>query len=132
MATATDRGLLFWAPRLLTMVFIAFLSLFSLDVFGEGAGFWETALALTMHLVPVFILVAVLVLAWRREWIGAVLFGTAALGYVLGPLQPPPVRHFSFAARLTADLAIAGPAFLIAALFLAGWVRRRRGAESAV
>ena len=43
---------LFWTPRILCIVFALFLSLFSLDVFGEGYGFWETLLALLIHLVP--------------------------------------------------------------------------------
>ena len=36
---------LFWAPRILCILFAVFVSLFALDVFGEGYGFWETILA---------------------------------------------------------------------------------------
>jgi len=46
MATTADRTV-YWLPRLLSIAFILFLSLFSLDVFGEGYGFWNTLLALT-------------------------------------------------------------------------------------
>lgn len=61
--------LLFWTPRALSIAFVVFLSLFALDVFADGLGFWRTALALTMHLIPSFVLIAVLILAWRWEWI---------------------------------------------------------------
>jgi hypothetical protein len=111
---------LFWAPRALSIAFIAFLSLFALDVFGEGYGFWKTLLALTMHLIPTFVLIAVLVLAWRWEWIGAMLYAAAGMLYVIWGL-PRPIPP---AMKLVSILAIAGPAFVIAALFLANWMKR--------
>ena len=44
-----------------------FLSLFALDVFGKGYGFWKTVPALAIHLVPVYIVVAVLAIAWLED-----------------------------------------------------------------
>jgi spore maturation protein SpmB len=120
MPTASDR-ILFWLPRALSIAFIAFLSLFSFDVFDGQHGFWETLLALTIHLIPVFVLIIVLVLAWRWEWIGALLFAAAGAAYVLmliGRPNPPLPMKMVWA------LTIAGPAFVVAALFLAGWLRR--------
>jgi hypothetical protein len=118
--TQFSRRALFWAPRALSIAFIAFLGLFALDVFGEGYGFWKTLLALTMHLIPNFVLIAVLVLAWRWEWIGAALYAAAGTLYVimvvLRPLPP--------AIKLSWILTIAGPAFVVAALFLVNWLKR--------
>ena len=113
---------LFWTPRALSILFILFLSLFALDVFGEHLGFWRTALAFATHLIPSFVLIAVLALAWRWEWIGAALYAAAGLLYVksvvfrVHPLPP--------AVRLNWILVIAGPAFVIAGLFLANWLKR--------
>ena len=117
-----SKRALFWTPRALSIAFIAFLSLFALDVFDEHLGFWQTALALTVHLIPMFALIAVLVLAWRWEWIGAALFAAAGLLYVTWLVfmsRPVPP-----AMRLIWILFIAGPAFVIAGLFLANWLRR--------
>jgi hypothetical protein len=113
--------LLFWAPRLLSIAFIAFLSLFSLDVFDGRLGFWRTMLALTMHLIPVFVLTAALIAAWKWEWIGAVLYAAAGLHYVVWVVAmsrpvPPEIRRSWI-------LAIAGPAFVIAGLFLVNWLK---------
>ena len=58
-----SKRCLFWAPRALSIVFVAFLSLFAMDVFSEHLGLWRTALALTMHLIPSFVLIAALILA---------------------------------------------------------------------
>lgn len=120
--TQLSKRALFWTPRALSIVFIAFLSLFALDVFGEHLGLWRTVLALTMHLIPSFVLVAALVLAWRWEWIGAALYAGAGLlyvGWVVSLSRPVPP-----AVRLIWVLTIAGPAFVIAGLFLANWLKR--------
>ena len=120
--TQLSKRALFWTPRALSIVFIAFLSLFALDVFGEHLGLWRTVLALTMHLVPSLVLIAALVLAWRWEWIGAALYAGAGLlyvGWVVSMSRPVPP-----AMRLIWILTIAGPAFVIAGLFLANWLKR--------
>ena len=120
--TQLSKRALFWTPRALSILFIAFLSLFALDVFGEHLGLWRTVLALTMHLIPSFVLIAVLVLAWRWEWIGAALYGGAGLLYVAWVVSMS--RPVPPAIRLVWILMIAGPAFAIAGLFLANWLKR--------
>ena len=59
------KKLLYWAPRALSIAFILFLSLFALDVFSEGYGFWQTLLALAIHLIPSMVLTVGVLLAWR-------------------------------------------------------------------
>ena len=113
------RSILYWAPRGLCILFIAFLSMFALDVFQEGLGVWQTALALFMHLIPSFVMALILALAWRWEWIGAAAFAGAALVFLFN--MP---RHLSPQGRQSAALIIAGPVFVIAALFLANWMKR--------
>ncbi len=117
-----SKRALFWTPRILSIVFIAFLSLFSLDVFGEHLGFWQTVLAFTMHEIPVFVLIGALLLAWRWEWIGAALYAAAGLLYVSWVVSMS--RPVPAAMRLVWILMIAGPAFVIAGMFLAGWLKR--------
>ena len=93
--------------------------MFALDVFDEHLGFWPTVLALLMHSLPSIVLIAALILAWRREWVGSVLYAGAGLLYVIWAAtvqRPVPVS-----ARLAWMLTIAGPAFVIAILFLLNW-----------
>jgi hypothetical protein len=120
--TQFSKRALFWTPRILSIAFIAFLSLFAMDVFDEHLGFWQTVLALTMHLIPSFVLIAALVLAWRWEWIGAAIYGAAGLLYVAWVVSMS--RPVSPAMRLIWILTIAGPTFIIAGLFLANWLKR--------
>jgi hypothetical protein len=65
--------LLCWFPRILGILFILFISMFALDVFGEYS-FPEILIALFMHLIPSFILIIILVVAWKWERIGGILY----------------------------------------------------------
>jgi hypothetical protein len=111
------KHVLFWSPRVLCILFAMFLSLFALDVFNEGYGFGETICALLIHLVPVYIVVIALIIAWRWEWIGAILFIAFALFYLVlswGRL------HWG------AYLAISGPLVLLGVLFMLNWIYREQ------
>jgi len=109
------KRVLFWSPRILCILFAAFLSLFALDVFGEGRGFWETILGLLIHLVPVYIVVIALVIAWRWEWVGTVLFTALAAFYLILAWG-----RFHWSVYAT----ISGPLVLIGVLFLFNWLYR--------
>ncbi len=67
---AKTGRILFWSPRMLAILYIAFLSLFSLDVLNSDAGFRETAAGLIVHNIPSLILAAAVLIAWRHEWFG--------------------------------------------------------------
>ena len=114
MNTSIKR-VLFWAPRVLGILFAMFLSLFALDVFSAGYGPWETILALLIHVVPVCIVVIVLVIAWRWEWVGAILFIALAFFYLVWGWGR---FHWS------AYLGISGPLVLLGVLFLFNWIYR--------
>jgi hypothetical protein len=109
------KQLLYWTPRILGLLFAAFISLFALDVFDGKHGFWETALALAMHLIPTAILLALLALSWRWEWIGAIVFPALGVFYIVQFWQR---FHWSV------YVVIAGPLFLLGILFLFNWIRR--------
>lgn len=111
----------FWTPRILSIIFIAFLALFSLDVFGTGAGFWETLAGFLIHNIPVFVLIAVLVIAWKREIVGAVVFILAGLLYIFLALR----GAGDWRMALVWSLQISGMALLIGGFFLAGWIKKK-------
>lgn len=111
----STRGVVFWAPRILTILFALFLSLFALDVFGEGKGFLGTLGALFMHLIPTFLVVGLLVIAWRREWVGTIAYALLAFAYVASVWGRFPWVAYA---------AISGPLLLISVLFFLSWRQR--------
>ena len=64
-----------WIPRILAILFIIFISLFAFDT-PFGIGF-------LIHLLPTFILLGCLIVAWVKPKIGGVLFGLAGIGTII-------------------------------------------------
>ena len=115
------KTLLLWTPRVLTVLFALFISLFALDVFEEGAGLWRTVAALSMHLIPTFVVLFFLVLAWQREWVGAITY--VALGFLYLVVAWGRFHWSAYA-------AISGPLFLIGFMFFASWLYRVRSTRN--
>lgn len=111
----------YWAPRIFSILFLLFLAMFSLDVFDNCNSFLECLLGLLMHNIPVFILIILLVIAWKKEIVGAITFFLAGFLYILLLAMNPKFEwhYFSW------SLIIAGPAFVIGWLFLINWNKRK-------
>jgi len=71
------KKLLYWSPRILATLAILFMMMFSLDCFEGETG--DILLCLVMHNIPAFIIIVILVIAWKWELIGGVLFVAAFL-----------------------------------------------------
>ncbi len=98
------KTVIYWLPRILAVLFIAFISMFALDVFSEGYTLNQLLLALFMHLIPSFILTALTIIAWKNERIGGFSFIVAGFALLV-------FTHFE-------ALIIAIPAFVIGGVFL--------------
>jgi len=71
--------IMYWLPRVLTIIFILFMGMFSLDVFEGNDSLGNKMLGFLMHNIPVLIIIVILIIAWRNEIIGGVLLMLAAL-----------------------------------------------------
>ena len=110
---------LYWTPRILSILLILFLALFSLDVFGNGYSFWETIAGLLIHNIPVFILTILLIISWKHELVGAITFILAGLLYIISTLTRVP-----WYLAVSWSMIIAGPAFLIGILFFINYKKK--------
>ena len=110
------RRLLFWLPRILTILFAVFISLFAMDVWSESGSFGQKLAGFLIHLIPTFAILIILVLAWRWEWVGGAAFLLFGIFYmvVTGMRQ-----HW------VAYVSISGPLFLTGILFWVSWFQRR-------
>jgi hypothetical protein len=104
-----SRSALYWTPRILAIAYIAFLAVFALDVFHGDDGFWRTAAAFALHLIPNTIVMLVLLIAWRWEHIGGLLFIALGGFYVVWAWGVFPWPTY---------LVIAAPCALIGVLFI--------------
>jgi len=119
----------YWTPRVLSIIFVCFLALFSLDIFDLKLGFWGTVLGLFMHNIPALILLAVLLISWKREIVGGIVFILAGVFYVSALATNLLRSHFEWY-MLSWIFMISGPAFLIGILFLLNWRKKRNQASA--
>ncbi len=73
--------ILFWLPRILCILAILFISLFALDAFQPNRSIWQQIGAFMMHLIPSFILLFLLLVAWKWEYIGGIIFIIIGVGF---------------------------------------------------
>jgi hypothetical protein len=99
-ANSDMKNFLHWLPRILAVIFIAFISIFALDVVGDTKWY----IALPMHLIPSFILTLLIIIAWKHERVGGILFLAAGL----------------LAAIFFHTFLLFSPVFLIGILFFCG------------
>jgi len=104
-----NKKFIYWLPRILGILFALFISMFALDAFGGGVPFIESVVSFLIHLLPTYIVIAILLIAWKWEWAGGILFILAGIFYI-------------FVANnvlWSAYAVIAGPPILIGTLFIA-------------
>lgn len=73
------QKVIFWTPRILCILAILFISMFALDAFQPDLTIWQQLGNFFMHLIPSFILLAILLVAWKWELIGGGIFIVIAL-----------------------------------------------------
>jgi hypothetical protein len=106
-----DNRLLTWTPRILGIGFALFTSIFALDAFGEGS-LVQNIIAFLMHLIPTFIILAIALVAFRREMVGAVGFLALAVLYIVIFWGRFPIGTY---------VIMAGPLAIAGVLFMASW-----------
>lgn len=114
--SSLTKAFLFWTPRIATIVFALFLSIFAADVFNGQYDFFGTIVALFMHLIPSMLLLLILALSWKWEWIGGMLYITLGIVYIVMS-----IHKF----QLSVMLIIPTPVIIIGILFLVGWFKRK-------
>jgi hypothetical protein len=66
--------ILYWFPRLLTILALLFMLMFSFDIIGMDGPLTKKLRGLLIHNIPVFVLAAILIISWKREMTGGILF----------------------------------------------------------
>lgn len=99
----------YWLPRVIALLFLAFLVLFSFDVFGmEGTLFQKTG-GFLVHNIPVIIFALLLVFAWKEEKKGGYLFIVLGIAFTF---------FFKTYQRIDTFLLISFPVILVGILFI--------------
>jgi hypothetical protein len=68
------QKLFYWLPRALAILAILFMMMFSLDCFSDSWTFGKQILCFLMHNIPAGIVILVLIISWKWELAGGILF----------------------------------------------------------
>ena len=120
------RGWMFWTPRILSILFILFLALFSLDIFDGDYGFWGTVLGLLIHNIPSIVLTIFLIIFWNKGIVPGAVFILGGIVYIAMLLTGASMDGSFEWYMLSWSLTIAGPAFVVGILFILDWAKRKR------
>jgi prolipoprotein diacylglyceryltransferase len=92
--------------------------MFALDAFAPELTFWQQIGGFLIHLIPSYIMIALLVIAWKWEYVGGFIFTIIGLAFSLLIFFLNYNRnHFSAAQSLFNTLIIAVPFVLVGILF---------------
>jgi hypothetical protein len=116
---------IFWAPRILVILFALFLAIFSLDIFDNCNRFFDCALGLFMHNIPSLILLAILLISWKHELVGAIIFGflgvSGIIGIIISMLTIPEGSRFNFLFIIVGVVCT-----ITGILFYIGWKNKKK------
>jgi hypothetical protein len=123
---SVSAKVLHWLPRTLCILAILFVSTFALDSFAPNLTLWQQLGAFLIHLIPSFVLLALLLVAWRWELVGGI--ALAATGLVLSfPVFALNYRRtHSIGTCLGIILMITMPFVVVGVLFIVSHYRTKR------
>lgn len=122
-----------WLPRIICILAILFVSIFALDAFAPGLTIWQQLGAFFMHLIPSFVLLAFLIVAWKWEFIGGILFTIIGIG--MSPfvfLLNLNRNHFSVWQSISIVMVITFPFVIVGILFLVSYFRKKKATSSII
>lgn len=70
-----------WIPRVLTMIMIVIISIFSFDVFSQEAGVLQKLLAFVIHNIPSILLACILIITWKKPKTAGIAFLLYCIGF---------------------------------------------------
>lgn len=116
-----------WLPRIICIVAILFVSLFALDAFEHGKSTRQQLTDFFMHMIPSLILLVFLLVAWKWELAGGIIF--TVIGISMSPvifLHNYRVNHYSIAECINVILMITFPFIVVGVLFIISHFKKKK------
>ncbi len=79
MKTKIKIKIIHWIPRILCISAILFLGVFAFDSFAPELSMKQQIIGFLMHLIPNFVLLLALIIAWKRELTGGIIFAVIGI-----------------------------------------------------
>jgi len=101
---------LIWIPRIITILFILFLSLFALDAFSGDSPLLQKLTGFLIHMIPSLILAVTLIFTWKIPVAGGCILLLTGLLFTFAFHT---YRSFSTFMLISFPLAVAGILFIV-------------------
>jgi hypothetical protein len=118
--------ILHWAPRIICILAILFISIFAADSFAPELTIWQQISGFIIHLIPSFVLLIILIVSWKRELFGGIFF--TLIGIVLTPFiyTLNYSRNDSIAMSIGIVSMITLPFIIVGVLFLMSYFTKKK------
>jgi cell division protein FtsW (lipid II flippase) len=108
---------------------ILFVSIFALDAFTPELTLWQQVGAFIIHLIPSFVLLIILIIAWKWEFVGGIIFIVISLG--LSPVVF--IHNFKMNHSIWMSLGVISvitiPFVIVGILFILSHYRKRKSSK---
>ena len=121
----TSIKIFIWLPRIICMMAILFISLFAFDSFGKGMTIWQQLQAFSIHMIPSLVLLGILVVAWKRDLLGGILFLIIGIGFSPYIFQKNLNMNHSVLMSLGIIMAITVPFIVVGILFIVNHFKKK-------
>ena len=120
-------SLFHWLPRIICILAILFVSMFALDAFVPELTFWQQIGGFLMHLIPSYIMIGLLIIAWKWEYVGGIIFTFIGLAFsVTVFLLNYNRNHLTALQSLFITLMVAVPFVLVGILFMVSHKKKKQ------
>lgn len=120
----------YWLPRILCIIAILFVSMFALDAFSSEDNFIVQLGDFIMHLIPSFVLLFLLIVSWKKELLGGIIFMIIGLGMSPFIFNKNYSMNDSFWMSLGIIMTITIPFFIVGVLFLVSYYKNRKNKKA--
>ena len=127
----TSIQILHWSPRILCILAILFISMFALDAFDPKLTLMQQIGDFLIHLIPSFVLLACLIVAWKWELIGGILFTLIGIGFSPFVYQLNYNRIHNVGGCILIVLMITFPFIVVGVLFILSNFMKKKNIQKA-
>lgn len=104
-----------WIPRITGILMTLFIGMFALDAFQSGLTVWQQIRDFFIHLVPAYIVLATVLIGWKWDLAGCLIYLILAVFYATWAYQHP-----------LWILGISVPLLVLSVLFFLSWYLKRK------
>jgi ABC-type Na+ efflux pump permease subunit len=121
--------ILHWLPRIICILAILFVSMFALDAFESNQTIWQQIGDFIIHLIPSYVLIALLIVSWKWELIGGIIFTLIGVGFSPFIYQHNYNMNHSVWISLEIILMITLPFIVVGVLFIINHFTKKKIAK---